>query len=86
MLYIKIKTSLETSAKCQTLLDHLVEYFNNMFSIFKQYYTYFYTLFHPHIFSKNTKNVVKTTLPNESTVVGVVCLSWESVEFIIQVN
>ena len=61
MLYIKIKTSLETSAKCQTLLDHLVEYFNNMFSIFKQYYTYFHTLFYLHVFQKNTNNITKIT-------------------------
>ena len=32
--------------------------------MFKQHYTYFYTLFHPHIFSKNTNNITRTTLPN----------------------
>ena len=35
-----------------------------MFLIFKQHYTHFYILFHPHVFSKNTNNVTKTTLPN----------------------
>ena len=25
---------------------------------------YFFILFHPHIFSKNTKNVTRITLPN----------------------
>ena len=36
---------------------HLVELFNNIFSVFKQHYTYFHTLFHSHIFQKNTNNV-----------------------------
>ena len=35
-----------------------------MFSIFKQYYTYFHTLFHPHLFLKNKNNITKITLPN----------------------
>ena len=34
------------------------------FSVFKQHYTYFYTLFHLHVFSKNINNVTRTTLPN----------------------
>ena len=32
--------------------------------MFKQYYTYFHTLFHPHVFPKNTNNVTRTTLPS----------------------
>ena len=32
--------------------------------VFKQYYTYFYILFYPYIFSKNTNNVTKTMLSN----------------------
>ena len=32
--------------------------------MFKQYYTYFHLLFHLHIFSKNTNNLTRTTLPN----------------------
>lgn len=32
--------------------------------IFKQHYTYIYTLFHLYIYSKNTNNVTKTTLQN----------------------
>ena len=43
---------------------HLVEHFSNMFSIFKQYYTHFHTLFHSHVFQKNTNNITQTTLPN----------------------
>ena len=35
-----------------------------MFSVFKQYYTYFYTLFTHTYFQKNTNNVTRTTLPN----------------------
>ena len=38
--------------------------FKQYFSIFKQHYIYFHTLFHSHEFSKNTNNVTKTTLPN----------------------
>ena len=30
---------------------HLVHVFKYIFSIFKQHYTYFYILFHPHILS-----------------------------------
>jgi len=32
--------------------------------MFKQHYTYFHTLFHLHVFPKNTNNITKTTLPN----------------------
>ena len=46
------------------LRRRLVRYFEQQFSVFKQYYMYFHTLFHPHIFSKNTNNVTKTTLTN----------------------
>ena len=31
----------------------LIHVFKHMFSVFKQYYTYFHTFFHPHVFSKN---------------------------------
>ena len=40
-----------------------------MFSVFTQYYIYFYTLFHLHVFSKNTNNVTRTMLPNGSWIV-----------------
>ena len=36
---------------------HLIEHFSNIFSIFKQYYTHFHTLFHSHVFKK-----IQTTL------------------------
>ena len=42
----------------------LVYVFKHMFSVFKQYYMYFHILFHPHVFTKNTSNVIRTTLPN----------------------
>ena len=48
----------------KSLRARLVEYFSNMFSVFKQHYTHFYTFFHPHIFQKNTNNITQTTLPN----------------------
>ena len=47
-----------------TLLKTLVHVFKYMFSIFKQHYMYFHTLFHPHVFSKNTNNIIRITLPN----------------------
>ena len=31
-------------------LGCLVDIFKQQFSVFKQYYTYFYTLFHSHVF------------------------------------
>ena len=43
----------------------MVHVFKQMFLVFKQYYTYFHTLFHLHIFSKNTNNVTRTRLPND---------------------
>ena len=46
----------------------LVHVFKHMFSVFKQHYTYFHTLFHLHVFSKNTNNVTRTTLPNGSQI------------------
>ena len=36
-----------------------------MFSVFKQHYKYFHTLFHPYVVPKNINNVTKTILPNE---------------------
>ena len=47
----------------------LVRGFEQQFSSFKQYYTYFYIFFHPHVFSKNTNDVIRTTLPNGSLIV-----------------
>ena len=38
----------------------LVEMFKNLFSVFKQYYTYF----HLYIIQKNTNNITQTFLPN----------------------
>ena len=35
-----------------------------MFSVFKQYYMYFYIFFYLHVFLKNTKNIIRITLPN----------------------
>ena len=43
----------------------LVELLNNSFSVFKQHYTYFHTLFHLHVFQKITNNITQTSLPNE---------------------
>ena len=42
----------------------LVEHLKHIFSVFKQHYTYFHTLFHPHVFKKNTNNITQTPLSN----------------------
>ena len=42
----------------------LIGCFEQHFSVFKQYYIYFHTFFYLHVFSKNTNNVSRTTLPN----------------------
>ena len=42
----------------------LVEHFDNMFSVFKQHYTYFHILFYLHVFQKNINNIIQTTLSN----------------------
>ena len=39
--------------------SRLVELLNNSFLVFKQHYTHFYTLFHPHVFQKNTIILLK---------------------------
>ena len=47
---------LKTENMC---LNFLV--FKHMFLVFKQHYTYFYILFHSHIFLKDTNNITRTT-------------------------
>ena len=47
---------LKTENMC---LNFLV--FKHMFLAFKQHYTYFYILFHSHIFLKDTNNITRTT-------------------------
>ena len=42
----------------------LINLLNNSFSVFKQYYTHFYTLFHSYVFHKTTNNNIQTSLPN----------------------
>ena len=46
------------------------------FSHFKQYYIYFYTPFHPHVFQKNTNNNFQTILPNTLLILVFVFGSW----------
>ena len=38
----------------------LVEHLKYMFLVFKQYYTYFHTLFHLCVFQKNINNITQT--------------------------
>ena len=45
-------------ARVQQLRDRFVYEFKHTFSVFKQYYTYFYTFFHPYIFSIKLKTVI----------------------------
>ena len=40
------------------LMAHLVHKLKYMFSVFKQYYMYFHTSFHPHVFPKKLKTVI----------------------------
>ena len=42
----------------------LLKLINNLFLIFKQYYTLFHTHFYPHIFQKTTSNIIQTLLQN----------------------
>ena len=39
-------------------------FYKKKLSYFKQYYTYFHTLFDPQIFQKTSNNNFQTTLPN----------------------
>ena len=48
----------------RVLRARLVEHLSNMFSIFKQHYTHFHTLFYPHVFQKNKNNIIQTPLPD----------------------
>ena len=42
----------------------MVDYLNNIFSVFKQHYIHFHTFFHPHVFKKTINNITQTPLPN----------------------
>ena len=42
----------------------MVGCFKHSSSVFKQYYTHFYTFFHSHVFQKTTNNTIQTPLPN----------------------
>ena len=57
---------------------HLLLLFKQQFSVFKQYYVYFYTLLHPHVFSKNTNNVIINFLPNVPLVIRKWYYIWSS--------
>ena len=62
MLYIKECVRINI-----IMMGCLVVYFEQQFSVFKQHYTYFYTLFHPTRISKKCKqcysnNITKRTL------------------------
>ena len=63
-------TFLNDFKKSKTYVEHfrvcLVDNLKLTISVSKQHYTYFYTLFHLHVFSKNTNNVTRTMLPNGS--------------------
>ena len=61
---------------CERLRSRSVHVFKHMFLVFKQHYTYFYILFHPHVFLKNTKNVTRIILPNGSLGWLVCCGGW----------
>ena len=51
----------------------LLQLFKQQFLVFKQHYTYFYTLFHPHIFKKNTNNITRTILLNRPLDLAKLC-------------
>ena len=60
----KFNSQLEFNSKFLTFFFRLlraclVHVFKHMFSVFKQYYTYFYTLFHLSYFQKNWKLLFK---------------------------
>ena len=46
------------------------------FSVFKQHYTHFHTLFHPHIFQKTTNNITQTLLPNGTHSLSFLSSKW----------
>ena len=48
----------------QKLWPVLVDLLNNLFLIFKQYYTFFHTFFHLYIFQKIINNIIQIPLPN----------------------
>ena len=45
-----------------------ITHIDRSFSVFKQHYTHFYTLFHPHVFQKIINNITQTPLPIEPLV------------------
>ena len=50
---------------------HLVELLNNSFSVFKQHYTHFHTLFYSHEFQKTINNNTQTLLSNRPLIVNI---------------
>ena len=51
-----------TSHPSTWMKAHLVHVFKHIFLVFKQYYTYFHTLFHSHVYPKDINNVTRITL------------------------
>ena len=66
------------SHKGNKIMTYLVHVFKHTFSVFKQHYIYFHTLFHPHVFSKNTNNVIINLLPNGPLVIRKWYYIWSS--------
>ena len=58
------KLLLKKEQPVPNIRGRLVWHFKQHFLVFKQHYTYFHTLFHPHVFPKNTNIITRTTLPN----------------------
>ena len=58
MIKVYLSAFKAQNSKSPSLRAYLVHNFKHMFLVFKQHYTHFHTLCHPHIFLKKLKIVV----------------------------
>ena len=59
-----IKLMNQKTNKTTSNMACLVLHLKLTFLYFKQHYTHFHLLFHPHVFQKTINNFSQTTLPN----------------------
>ena len=60
------KRLIKNKVDIERLMACLVAHFKQIFEYFKHTYTHFYSLFHPYVYKKHSKNITQTPLPNIS--------------------
>ena len=60
------KRLIKNKVDIERLMACLVAHFKQIFKYFKHTYTHFYSLFHPCVYQKYSKNITQTPLSNTS--------------------